>query len=74
MIARSSELAFLAHALGGDASRRSSVVVVRGEAGIGKSRLIEEFANAARRDGARVVVATAREYANAPYGASTNAP
>ncbi len=68
MIARSSELDVLLACLRPDAARSSSVVVVCGEAGIGKSRLVREFAAAAQRAGARVVTATAREYANAPYG------
>lgn len=42
-------------------------MVVRGEAGVGKTRLVAELVSRAERDGLRTVVTTAREYANAPY-------
>lgn len=42
-------------------------VVVRGGAGIGKTRLIDEVSSIMRERGARVGVSRAREYANAPY-------
>ena len=67
LIGRSSELAYLlAHTRPGPA-RSSAVVVVRGEAGVGKSRLTAEFVATANRDGTRAVAVAAREYTDAPY-------
>jgi DNA-binding CsgD family transcriptional regulator/tetratricopeptide (TPR) repeat protein len=67
LIGRSSELSFLLARGRPGGTRSSAVVVVRGEAGVGKSRLVAEFVRATSREGTRTVVATAREYANAPY-------
>jgi ATP/maltotriose-dependent transcriptional regulator MalT len=73
LVGRRVELAHLAARARRDAPRRSAVVVVRGEAGVGKTRLVAEFAAAASREGARTVVTTVREYANAPYAAIVEA-
>ena len=51
------------------AARGSAAIVVRGESGIGKTRLVEEVARAARDDGFRTATGSTREYANAPYAA-----
>jgi DNA-binding CsgD family transcriptional regulator/tetratricopeptide (TPR) repeat protein len=69
LIGRSSELAFVLDRVRADVERTSIVVVVRGEAGIGKTRLVEEAARAARDDGYRTAIGSTREYANAPYAA-----
>jgi DNA-binding CsgD family transcriptional regulator/tetratricopeptide (TPR) repeat protein len=52
---------------------RGAGVVVRGNAGIGKTRLVDEFALAARAAGAQVGIGRAREFANAPYLAISDA-
>ncbi|HEV2643846.1 MAG TPA: AAA family ATPase, partial [Candidatus Elarobacter sp.] len=66
------ELAHLALRARGDGSRRSALIVVRGEAGVGKSRLVAEFVAVARKQ-LRTVVTGVREYANAPYAAIVEA-
>jgi DNA-binding CsgD family transcriptional regulator/tetratricopeptide (TPR) repeat protein len=67
LIGRSSELSFLLARVRPGAARGSAVVVVRGEAGVGKSRLVAEFVRAAAQERTQTVVAIAREYTNAPY-------
>jgi DNA-binding CsgD family transcriptional regulator len=67
LIGRSLELDFLLARTRPGPARRSAVVVVRGEAGVGKSRLAEEFVAAAKRAGTRAVTVAAREYSDAPY-------
>ena len=69
LIGRASELAFLLDRVRASGERASAVVVIRGEAGIGKSRLIEEALRAARDEGYRTAIGSTREYANAPYAA-----
>ncbi|HEY0614039.1 MAG TPA: AAA family ATPase, partial [Candidatus Elarobacter sp.] len=68
LIGRSSELAFVLERIG-TTVRTSSAVVVRGEAGIGKSRLVGEAVAAAQHQGYRIASGSTREYANAPYAA-----
>ena len=67
LIGRSLELDFLLARTQAGPARRSAVVVVRGEAGVGKSRLTDEFVAAARGRGTRAVTVAAREYSDAPY-------
>jgi DNA-binding CsgD family transcriptional regulator len=56
LIGRRSELASLQEAVGLAAEGASQLVLVAGEAGVGKSRLVAEFANWARQQGRRVLV------------------
>jgi DNA-binding CsgD family transcriptional regulator len=56
LIGRRSELASLQEAAGLAAAGASQLVLVAGEAGVGKSRLVAEFANWARQRGDRVLV------------------
>ena len=53
---RERELAVLDEARRRAVSGEPAVVVVGGEAGVGKSRLIDEFVEHSRADGARVLV------------------
>jgi DNA-binding CsgD family transcriptional regulator/tetratricopeptide (TPR) repeat protein len=69
LIGRSSELAFLLERVRATSGRASVVIVVRGEAGIGKTRLVDEVTRAVRGDGYRTALGSTREYANAPYAA-----
>src|ERR1035437_10233816 len=69
LIGRPSELAFLLDRVRASGERTSAAIVVRGEAGIGNSRLIEEAVRAAREEGYRTAIGSTREYANAPYAA-----
>jgi ATP/maltotriose-dependent transcriptional regulator MalT len=73
LVGRAGELAHLALRARGDGVRRSALIVVRGEAGVGKSRLVAEFAAAVARENWRTVVTAVREYANAPYAAIVEA-
>ena len=54
-VGRASELEQLDAALNAAMSRRGRVVIVAGEAGVGKTRLLAEFAARARTRGARVL-------------------
>ncbi|HEY7132264.1 MAG TPA: AAA family ATPase, partial [Candidatus Limnocylindrales bacterium] len=56
LIGRARELDRLAATLGVAAEGRSNAVVVAGEAGIGKTRLVSDFADGARAEGATVLV------------------
>jgi DNA-binding CsgD family transcriptional regulator len=70
LVGRATELADLKAALEGASSGRGALVLVEGEAGIGKSRLIDEFTLAARVGGARVVAGGCLPFADAvPYAA-----
>src|SRR5581483_3902725 len=55
-VGRERELAILDAALAAASEARGGVVLFAGEPGIGKTRLIDEFARAARSAGATVVV------------------
>lgn len=70
MVGRDQELAVLATAVDELADGRGGVVVVLGEAGMGKSTLVRWAAERAAAAGADVVVATGRELSRSlPYGA-----
>jgi DNA-binding CsgD family transcriptional regulator len=72
LIGRSRELAFLVERAR-DVRLRSGAIVVRGEAGIGKTRLIEDFAASVRSEGMPVGTGLAHEYGIGPYAAFTEA-
>ncbi|WP_199833331.1 MULTISPECIES: helix-turn-helix transcriptional regulator [Streptomyces] len=55
-VGRAGELATLHEALDGAASAEPQALLLGGEAGVGKTRLVEEFADAARRQGAVVAL------------------
>jgi tetratricopeptide (TPR) repeat protein len=67
LIGRASELAFLHERALRREARTSAALVVRGEAGIGKTRIVDELLRAASADGVLTACAAAHEYANAPY-------
>jgi len=69
LIGRSNELAFLLQRVRDTSGRASVTAVLRGEAGIGKTRLVEEIVRAATAEGYRIATGSTREYANAPYAA-----
>ena len=69
LIGRTSELAFVLDRVRAGGERSSATIVVRGEAGIGKSRLVDEALRAARDEGYHTAIGSTREYANAPYAA-----
>ena len=56
LVGRSSQLSTLDTALAGAGRGQPSAVLVGGEAGVGKSRLVSEFAERSRSTGARVLV------------------
>jgi DNA-binding CsgD family transcriptional regulator/tetratricopeptide (TPR) repeat protein len=55
-VGRTAELDRLCRALDRASSRQPSVVLIAGEAGIGKTRLMTEFSHRAREGGARVLI------------------
>jgi predicted ATPase len=55
LVGRSSQLSTLDTALAGAGRGQPSAVLVGGEAGVGKSRLVSEFAERSRSTGARVL-------------------
>lgn len=61
LVGRRQELAALEHALGDVERRNARVVGLRGEPGIGKSRLLAELAGRARESGLRVLGGRAAE-------------
>ncbi len=65
-VGREAALAQLDAAWGQAAAGRGGVAVLRGPAGIGKSRLAQEFARRAGARGARVIVAHGRQGAGVP--------
>ncbi len=66
LVGRADELAHLSARVG-RSGRRSALLAIRGEAGVGKSRLVRELTQRAAASGTRTVTATVREFANAPY-------
>ena len=68
IVGRDAELAELAAALDAAAAGSGGLFVVEGEAGIGKSRLIEEFVSSARANGVLVLTGACLPFADAvPY-------
>ncbi|MCA2212526.1 helix-turn-helix transcriptional regulator [Jidongwangia harbinensis] len=61
LVGREADLAALKDALKRTRSAEPSTVLVGGEAGVGKTRLVEEFRRAAEADGARVLTGQALE-------------
>jgi DNA-binding CsgD family transcriptional regulator len=55
LVGRDAELAELRDALGAAAAGRASLVLLSGESGVGKTRLLGELSRAAREDGALVL-------------------
>ena len=69
LIGRAAELALLTKALDRVASGRLSIVLVEGEAGIGKTRVLEETLQVARSRGMQVVAGRAEELERTrPFG------
>ncbi|MBN9734214.1 MULTISPECIES: LuxR family transcriptional regulator [unclassified Pseudonocardia] len=63
---RGAELELLRAALAGTAERGASAVLLGGDAGVGKTRLVTEFGRAAAADGAVVLTGRALDIADAP--------
>ncbi|MGW0373926.1 ATP-binding protein, partial [Streptomyces coeruleorubidus] len=55
-VGRAAELSMLDEVLAGAAAGDPQALLIGGEAGVGKTRLVEEFAGAARRRGAVVAL------------------
>ena len=70
LVGRSTELAVLEAALTAAASGRPSLAFLAGDSGVGKSRLVAELHDRARRDGARVLIGESVELGEGelPYG------
>ena len=70
LVGRGPEIATLGAALDEAALGRPSLVLVAGEAGVGKTRLVSEFGSLARAGGARLLVGNCLDLADAtlPYG------
>jgi DNA-binding NarL/FixJ family response regulator len=74
LVGRDGELATLAGVLAGTAAGRGAIVVAEGEAGIGKTRLLQEAHALARASGFAVQAATGFELGHErPYGAIAEA-
>jgi DNA-binding NarL/FixJ family response regulator len=70
LIGRGRELAVLADALADAAAGTGRLVLVEGDAGVGKTRLVQEFADRAARDGATVLSGGCLQLeADIPYAA-----
>jgi DNA-binding CsgD family transcriptional regulator/tetratricopeptide (TPR) repeat protein len=61
-VGRAHELALLAEALETARGGRASTVVISGESGVGKTRLVTEFVDQARSSGARVLVGCCNDF------------
>ena len=72
LIGRSSELTFLVERAR-DAAHHGGCVIIRGEAGLGKTRLLRDFAARASERGVSFGHGAAHEFANVPYAAFAGA-
>ena len=69
LLGRDHETAVLGHALSEASSSQSSIIIVEGEAGIGKSRLLGDACDEARNRGMQVAVGRAEELdQDRPFG------
>ncbi len=66
-VARTKELAFLRNAWGRAARGSAGLVVIAGEAGVGKTRLTAELARIVQAEGGRVFVGTTASPESMPY-------
>ena len=67
LVGREREIRFLQDRLKEAAHGRGSLVLIAGEAGIGKTRLVEEFRNIAVKNGSQVMVGRCAPGAASPY-------
>src|SRR5262245_8436486 len=67
-IGRGDELAVLHRVLRGLPAGKPALVLLSGPGGIGKSRLLDEFADHAAQTGVRVLLGRAREELRTPFG------
>ena len=67
LIGRSAEMETLRHSLDGMLGGKGSMVIVSGEPGIGKTRLVAEFCARAREGGALVLTGAARSDSAQPF-------
>jgi DNA-binding NarL/FixJ family response regulator len=67
-VGRESELAYLVERRRALAKVHGGIVLVGGDAGIGKSRLVREFLDATGRSRGRVAVGRCRPFGTPPYG------
>ena len=68
LVGRQEELAALVERRAASARGHGCFVLIEGEAGIGKSRLVESFCEALTHGRAGVGIGHCREFGNAPYG------
>lgn len=68
LVGRQEELSALVERRAASARGHGSFVLVEGEAGIGKSRLVESFCETLTHGRASVGIGHCREFGNAPYG------
>src|SRR5665213_3493710 len=67
LIERQAELELLRERRRGASAGRGGLVLVAGEAGVGKTRLLSEFSRSLAVPRLRVVLAHCREFAQRPY-------
>jgi len=66
-VGRTNESAYLIERRREAAASRGGLVLVRGEAGVGKSRLLAEFRDGSAKASARIAFAQCNEFAGAPF-------
>jgi tetratricopeptide (TPR) repeat protein len=66
-VGRSAELAYLSDRFAEASNGKGSMTIIKGEAGIGKSRLVNEFRHAISERSVQVAVGRCIEYLQAPY-------